>query len=160
MKSLIVSSLFLFFASASHAQAKTLPEFQFTRMDNGAPFTKAGIAKGKKSLILFFDTECIHCRNAIVAYNKDEAKLKDDLVSVYLVTKDKKDHALYFLRTYAPRLSKRKNVTFLSDERNEFITRFQPMKYPSMFLYGKDQKLIRYSDEEKDIPSFIVYLSK
>jgi thiol-disulfide isomerase/thioredoxin len=153
-------ALSLLLPCTSNAQAKVLPEFQFTRMDNGAAFTKANIAKGKKSLIVFFDTECVHCRNAMVAYNKDQAKLKEELVAIYLVSREKKEQALYFVRTYAPELAKKKNLTFLSDTKNEFISRFQPYKFPSMFLYGKDQKLIKYSDEEKDIPSFVSAIGK
>jgi len=46
------------------------------------------------------------------------------------------------------------------DVYNQFIGRFLPKKYPSMFLFGANRQLILYSDEESDIPTFINIFKK
>jgi hypothetical protein len=42
----------------------------------------------------------------------------------------------------------------LQDTKNEFITRFGPRKYPSMFLYAADKKLLGYDDNPANMARF------
>jgi len=60
-----------------------------------------------------------------------------------------------FLKQYGDKLIVKKNVTVLADEKNQFIGKFLPKKFPAMFLFGTNNQLIIYSDEEKEIPLFI-----
>ncbi|MEY4627697.1 MAG: hypothetical protein RLZZ595_23 [Bacteroidota bacterium] len=134
-------------------QVKQIPDFKFTYLQGGGDFTKANITKGKKTLFIFFDTECPHCMQAISKFNENEKSLNN--INILLLTKDKKEAAIPFLKNFGDKLIVKKNTLILSDSYNQFIGRFLPRKYPSLFLFGTDQKLIIYSDEEKDIPQFI-----
>ena len=145
--------LSLFFTQIAISQIKQIPDFKFTRLQSGSDFTRSNITKGTKTLFIFFDTECPHCMQAISEFNENEKYLNG--VNVYLITKDKKEYAIPFLKNFGDKLIIKKNTVLLSDTYNQFIGRFLPRKYPSMFLFGPDQKLIIYSDEEKDIPAFI-----
>jgi thiol-disulfide isomerase/thioredoxin len=151
--------LFLFILSASmvsRSQVKSLPEFSFSRMDNGASFTKKNITPDKKTFFIFFDTECPHCMQAITEYNKQEKSLNN--INVMMITRDPKTDVVSFLKNFGPKLIIKKNVTVLSDKNNQFIARFLPRKFPSMFLFNKNNDLMLYSDEEKDIPKFLTLI--
>jgi thiol-disulfide isomerase/thioredoxin len=150
-------SLLLFVLSAN-AQSKNLPEFTFLKSDKSGTVVNKDILTGKKSLFIFFDITCPHCQEAIKAFNKNAEKLSP--ISVYLVTLDKQASAEKFLSRYATHLYKRKNVTLLFDRYNEFIVKFQPVKYPSIFLYSENRNLELYSDEPHDVPKFLKLIEK
>lgn len=145
--------LLVAFHSLCWSQVKTLPSFSFTRMDNGAAYTQKDISTGKKTFFIFFDTECPHCMQAITEYNKQEKSMNN--INVIMITRDPKNDVLPFLKNFGPKLVAKKNVTVLSDKNNQFIARFLPRKFPSMFLFNQQNQLLLYSDEEKDIPRFL-----
>jgi hypothetical protein len=149
MKQFIIIPFLLCFFSLS-AQIKSLPEFRFFRMDNGAEVTHRNVTLGKKTLFVFFDTECPHCRVAITEYNHHQEKLND--INVFLITRDQKSVVNSFLKEVGSKLIIKKNVTVLLDNQNQFIGKFLPKKFPSMFLFGANRQLMIYTDEEKDIP--------
>ncbi|MEY3060408.1 MAG: hypothetical protein RL000_1760 [Bacteroidota bacterium] len=146
----IFSFLFFLITSTVFSQVRSLPEFRFFRMDNGAEVTHKNVTPGKKTLFVFFDTECPHCRVAITEYNHNQAKLND--INVFLITRDQKAVVNSFLNEVGAKLLTKKNVTVLSDYQNQFIGKFLPKKFPSMFLFGINRQLLIYTDEEKDIP--------
>jgi len=147
----VLFSIFFFLVTSSvFSQVRSLPEFRFFRMDNGAEVTHKNVTAGKKTLFVFFDTECPHCRVAITEYNHNQAKLND--INVFLITRDQKSVVNAFLKEVGSKLIVKKNVTVLSDNQNQFIGKFLPKKFPSMFLFGTNRQLLIYTDEEKDIP--------
>lgn len=147
----VIFSVFFFLITSSvFSQVRSLPEFRFFRMDNGAEVTHKNVTPGKKTLFVFFDTECPHCRVAITEYNHNQAKLND--INVFLITRDQKAVVNSFLNEVGTKLIAKKNVTVLSDNQNQFIGKFLPKKFPSMFLFGPNRQLLIYTDEEKDIP--------
>jgi peroxiredoxin len=144
------SVLLALITSSAIGQVRSLPEFRFFRLDNGAEVTHRNVTPGKKTLFVFFDTECPHCRVAITEYNHQQAKLND--INVFLITRDQKNVVNAFLKEVGSKLIIKKNVTVLSDNQNQFIGKFLPKKFPSMFLFGVNKQLMIYTDEEKDIP--------
>lgn len=153
-----VTFILIFLSIAFHprSQVKKLPEFSFTRMDDGASFTQKNIAAGNKTFFIFFDTECPHCMQAISAYNDNEKSMNN--INMIMITRDPKKDVIPFLKNFGPKLIIKKNVTVLSDKNNQFIARFLPRKFPSMFLFSKSNDLMLYSDEEKDIPKFLTLI--
>lgn len=145
--------VFLMISSLCSAQVKSIPDFSFKKIDNGAVFTEKNIVRGKKSFFIFFDTECPHCFRAITEYNKNHLLMNN--LNIVMVTLDKKDIALDFLKRVGPDLITKKNTVVVLDINNHFIGRFLPVRYPSMFLFGTNKQLILYSHEEVDIPNFI-----
>jgi thiol-disulfide isomerase/thioredoxin len=158
MKYLLLS--IAFFSCSLHfvqGQVKSVPDFTFSRLDNGAEFKSANLVAGKKTLFVFFDTECSHCMQAITEYNSKEKMLNN--INIVLITRDPKSDVQAFLKKYGPILSVKKNTTILFDKNNQFIGKFLPRKFPSMFLFDASKRLMIYSDEEKDIPVIFQMIS-
>jgi hypothetical protein len=155
---LTFSFLFSIFSQTAAGQAKQLPEFSFKRMTDGNDFTQKNLPKGRKSFFLFFDTECPHCRVAVSTWNDNTSILAG--LNAVLVTMDKPSSAVPFLQKNAGKLMAMKNLTLVQDMNRQFIARFLPKKYPSMFLFSESGALIHYTDEEKDIPSIISLIKK
>ena len=139
---------------ALHAQtpAKKIPPFTFYQL-NSTPFSNSNLPKGKKILFVFFDTGCEHCQRSVARYNQHLAELRN--AAVYFVTLDVKAKIDPFMDKYGNNISKEKNVLLLQDRQFQFITRFQPKKYPSMFLYSAQQQLLFYSDEETAVDTIL-----
>ncbi|MFZ9660518.1 MAG: TlpA family protein disulfide reductase [Chitinophagaceae bacterium] len=148
-------AIVIFFVIGSHsfAQSVIIPDFRFARMDNGKDFVKKDIPAGKKTLFVFFDITCPHCKMALTQYNEKSKYLND--INIILITKDDKTEVQQFLNKVAGNLIIKKNLTILSDTYNQFVWKFKPSKYPSMFLYTSKQTLIKYSDEESDVSEFV-----
>jgi peroxiredoxin len=133
---------------AQTTPAKTLPEFEFHRLDQSA-FTNKDLPSGKILFFIFFDSDCDHCQRAIHQIREDSKSFQQ--TAIILVSLDGKDKINHFMSSYAPRLMAQKNVTILQDTGNQFIARFKPLRYPAMFLYSIDKKLIDYEDNELSV---------
>ena len=75
--------------------------------------------------------------------------------AVYLITQDVKSKIEAFMNKYGQNLRARKNITLLQDLKLEFIQKFKPKKYPSLFLYSANKNLILYDDNEQNLPDFL-----
>lgn len=139
---------------ALHAQtpAKKIPPFTFYQLDNTA-FANSNLPKGKKILFVFFDTGCEHCQRSVARYNQHMAELRN--AAVYFVTLDFKEKIDRFMDKYGSNIRKEGNVLILQDRQFQFISRFQPKKYPSMFLYSPQQQLLFYSDDETAVDTIL-----
>ena len=132
--------------------AKKIPPFTFYQLNNTA-FTNGNLPKGKKILFVFFDTGCEHCQRSVARYNLHMAELRN--AAVCFVTLDVKAKIDPFMDKYGSNIRREKNVLILQDRQFQFITRFQPKKYPSMFLYSAQQQLLFYSDEETAVDTML-----
>jgi thiol-disulfide isomerase/thioredoxin len=135
-----------------------MPDFRFVRMSDGRPFTRNELNPGKKTLFVFFDTECPHCMQAVSAWNDNHTSLNG--INTVLLTMDPPIAAIPFLKNFADKLIPNKNLVTAIDPNRQFIARFLPKKYPSMFLFSEKGDLLQYTDEEKDIPSLIRNIRK
>jgi peroxiredoxin len=135
--------------------AKHIPEFTFYKLDNTV-FRSSDIQSGKPIFFVFFDSGCEHCQHAMHEIDLHFNKFKNS--SVYLVTLDGVQTINNFMVLYAPRLSRRRNVIILRDLKNEFISKFNPRKYPSMLLYSPKGSLIAYEDDDKNISGIYNHL--
>jgi thiol-disulfide isomerase/thioredoxin len=148
----IILSLFISVNIAAQTPAATIPDFTFYKFDKTA-FTNKDLATGKKIFFVFFDTECDHCQHGIQYLNQHQKEL--DKVAVYLLTLDNPAKAAAFLGKYGNNLINKKNILLLQDTKNQFILKFSPRKYPSLFLYSPQKKLLVYDDDEKKLPVFL-----
>lgn len=155
MKRVFLSLMVTLLTVTAFAQVPTpgtdLPKAQFYTM-NGKVFSTDMIPKGTKSLLMFFDATCDHCQKVAAAISKRSKDITG--VQLYLLTQDEDRSINYFMDNFAKPLKTLKNVTILKDKDLVFIPLFHPKQYPSLYLYGKDKKLILYSSNEKDVDKF------
>ncbi len=136
---------------SAQAPAETIPDFNFLRL-NKSSFTNNNLEPGKMLFFIFFDSECEHCQRTIQHVNQHYQDFKK--AAIYLITLDNAENINRFMSKYGNKLISKKNVTLLQDFKNEFIWKFRPRKYPSIFLYSAKKKLILYDDDEKSLPLF------
>jgi len=151
MKPILTTLILAVFFSADVAAqqpAAKLPDFRFFKQDK-SPFANKDLTPGKKLLFIFFDVTCDHCQRAMTTFNEHSSELKN--VAAYLISLDNPASVNQFMNKYGKNLLHKKNVTILLDLQNQFISRFGPRKYPSMFLYSPGRKLILYEDDDKNV---------
>jgi peroxiredoxin len=122
-----------------------LPAFHFNTMDHRV-FSNADLPKNRLVLFVFFDPECEHCQHTLRTMDQHDKAYQN--AAVYLVSMASPDKINLFAATYAPHLSTHKNVLLLRDETGEFIMKFKPTRYPSLYLYSTDKSLLDYEDNE------------
>ena len=159
MKFIVSTAAIIFFSTVMCAQApaETLPDFTFFKLDKKV-FTNKDLATGKMLFFVFFDTDCDHCQHAMQYldhHSKDFGK-----AAIYLVTLDDQGKIDRFMKQYGPGLKTKKNITILQDTQNQFLVKFKPRKYPSMYLYSAQKKLIHYDDNEKKVADFSSQINK
>ena len=148
----ILFSLFIMGSATAQIPAATIPDFTFYKFNKTA-FTNKEIATGKLLFFVFFDTECEHCQHGIQYLNQHQKELAN--AAVYLISLDNREKVTAFLNKYGSNLTGKKNIQLLQDVNNQFILRFKPRKYPSLFLYSSQKKLLMYDDDEKKLPDFL-----
>ena len=132
--------------------AQRVPDFNFFRL-NKSLFTNKDLAPGKMLFFVFFDADCDHCQHAMQYISKHYNEFKK--TAIYLITLDSHEKINGFMSKYGSGLLNKKNVTILQDPQYEFINKFKPKKYPSMFLYSAKRELMMYEDDEKNLGGFV-----
>ena len=145
------------FTTEAQVPSEMVPDFNFLRLDK-KPFTNKDLAQKLPLFFVFFDTDCDHCQHAIQYLDGHYNDFKK--AAIYLVTLDGPEKINLFLSRYGSNLASKNNVTILQDSRNDFINKFKPRKYPSMFLYSPEKKLVLYDDNEKNMDQFAKKISK
>lgn len=159
MKHIIIAlAVFLLLKTDVSAQtpAKTIPPFNFKRL-NKKEFTNKELEPGKLLFFVFFDTECDHCQRSVQYIDQHYGEFKK--TAIYLITLDSLVKIDGFMNKYANNLKNKKSVTILQDTRDEFIRKFGPRKYPSLFLYSANKELILYEDSEQALPAVSKYIN-
>jgi peroxiredoxin len=157
LQNIRVSLIILFFSSMvsfkTYAQtpAQTIPTFTFYKLDK-TPFTNKNVTTGKEVLFIFFDVTCDHCQHTISSLSKRISECSK--IAIYLISQEDKTAINTFLNKYGKNLPSQKNVTILQDSKDQFITKFSPRKYPSVFLYSSQKKLLLYDDEDQYLEKF------
>jgi arsenate reductase-like glutaredoxin family protein len=108
-------------------------------------FTNKNLEAGKMLFFVFFDSDCDHCQHAISYINQHITEFKK--TPIYLITLDSREKINQFMAKYGANLKDKKNITLLQDRKYEFLPKFKPRKYPAMYLYSTQKKLIHYDDE-------------
>jgi peroxiredoxin len=136
---------------AAQAPAQTVPAFTFKKL-NEATFSTRDLCNGKLLFFVFFDADCDHCQRSIQYIGQHYQEFK--ALAIYLISLDSMEKIKWFINKYGYNLKDKKNVTILRDIRNEFIQKFGPRKYPSLFLYSEKRELMLYEDNEQNLYRF------
>ena len=132
--------------------AKTIPAFTFYSL-SGKAFTQKDLPAGRQLFFVFFDPGCEHCQKTIGNMNKQPASFANAAMIMLSMAPVKQVED--FVSTYATALKRQKYFTLLQDRQYQFITRFKPKKYPSLFLYSAAHELLLYADNEEMLPTFV-----
>lgn len=154
MKHLLSTLLFLFVLTAQ-AQVKTLdklPAFTVTKLD-GTTFTQKDVAPGKYALFVYFNPGCPHCQNAFKTLNTKIAELPANVV-IYPVSFKGEEPTRKFMERYAPQLSALKQVTYLIDDKETFGAAFNVQRFPSMYMFSPDGKLVYFEEDASKVMNF------
>ena len=137
----------LIFSVSLKAQipAAVIPEFNFFKLDQ-KPFVNKDLAGGKLLFFVFFDPTCEHCQHSVQYMNANYNSYKK--ASIYMISMSPELQINQFMNKYGKDLKAKPNITLLQDRKNEFILKFKPKKYPGLFLYSSQKKLIVYSDDD------------
>ena len=138
-------------SSLAQEPVKTIPAFRFSTLD-GTVFNQTNLTTGKMLFFVFVDTDCDHCQHAMQYINRYHQEFKK--VAIYLVSMANPARIIQFMNSFGKNLVGQKQVVLLQDTRYDFISKFKPKKYPGMFLYSADKKLLLYGDDEKKIYQF------
>lgn len=154
MKYLLSKLLFLFVLTAQ-AQLKIsdkLPAFTVTKLD-GTTFTQNNVAQGKYALFVYFNPSCPHCQNAFKTLNEKIAELPTN-VMIYPVSYRSAEPTHKFMERYAPQFSVLDKVTYLIDNKETFGAAFNVQRFPSMYLFSPEGKLIYFEEDASKVMEF------
>ena len=155
----IVTLLFLSLSLHGYGQlavppAAKMPDFGFVAA-NGKTVTPADIPRNSPVLIVFVDVDCEHCQKAVHCMNDSAALFSR--VPLYMVSMATESRLQAFVHQYGPALKAR----WLRDPDARNMVRFRPVRYPAMFLYSPEKRLLDYEDNaeslfriERDIRAF------
>jgi peroxiredoxin len=139
-----VIALLLILAQPGPNPATTLPGFTFLDA-GGKQFTNANLPHNTATLIVFVDVDCDHCQKAVRHMNDSAALFSR--IPLYMVSMAERTSLQAFARKYGPRLK----AQWLRDPNAASMVRFRPVRYPAMFLYSPDQRLLDYEDNVETI---------
>ncbi|QEC53943.1 AhpC/TSA family protein [Anseongella ginsenosidimutans] len=150
-RKIIVSFLFFFCAGAfAHAQEipYTIPEFTFYKMDD-TPFTREDLSRTSNIVFVFFSTTCHHCQDETRAMGEHSGDF--DQSTLYFISKENKSDIRKFMDTYGKQLKDKSNVHVLRDPQSEFVLKFNPTQYPSVYIYTPTRQLVKHFSGETPI---------
>ncbi|MXV14185.1 peroxiredoxin family protein [Hufsiella ginkgonis] len=147
-------------SAGAHAQLAINSEmpskFKFYKLSDSSGFGKANFEKGKKSLVIFFDAGCEHCQQEMLAINKRLDEFRN--VHFYLVSMDKKPAVERFMKRFAGNLENNKSVTILLDPEQSFVPTFFPERFPGLYIFSADQKLVWHKDGQRELDELLAAL--
>ena len=155
----LILSLFVFTFQACTSQTtnsnapQSVPEFTFYTLKGNQAVSRTSLALQGNIVFVFFDTGCSHCRVEMKAMSENFDKISS--ANFYLVSQQDPALVTDFMNTYAKSLLDKPNVTVLLDRNFEFLAKFNPVQYPSVYVFGQDRKLKTYFDGEQPIEKTI-----
>lgn len=151
--SVLFVSLLINFNLSAQEKPQSLPKFAIQDADGNA-FSEKDLAHNKYIVFVYFNPTCPHCQRAFKTLNENVAKLDNNMV-VYGVTVGDKGNSLFFMKKYAPVLNEQSNFKILMEKDRAFATVFGVERYPSIYLYSPDKKLLSFEQDEKKTLSFL-----
>lgn len=157
MKFLKTFAVLFLIAGSLYAQdpAKQMPDFKFVDT-KGESFNRANLNKSHKTLIVFFDATCPHCQKAGEYFNAHLKDLKP--YNVLFVTMDENKAIDLFMKDHAPLIPNDKHIKILRDTNYYFVPNFLPKRYPAIYIYGPNQELQFYTNDDKELENVLKHL--
>lgn len=137
-------------AGGAHAQNPpyVIPEFTFYQLDD-TPFTRDDLTKTSNIVFVFFSTTCHHCQNETRAMGEHFGDFSQS--TLYFISKEGKDDIRKFMDIYGKTIKDKPNVHVLRDPQSEFVLKFNPTQYPSVYIYTPTRQLVKHFSGETPI---------
>lgn len=151
----LLSTLLFFFLLSAQSQVKTLdklPVFSVIKLD-GTSFTQKEVVPGKYALFVYFNPSCPHCQSAFKTLDAKIAELPANVV-IYPVSFKGEAPTRKFMERYTPQLSKLDNVIYLIDNKETFGAAYNVQRFPSMYLFSPDGKLVYFEEDAAKVMNF------
>lgn len=157
----LMLALFLFSLvgkAQNAAQPVVLPQFSFAELSGGKAITNADLPRSAKKVFIFYDPGCGHCQEEAEAIGKNLDKFEG--VHFYFISMQDKPLIEEYVRKYGKRLVNQKQVKFLHDSKYEFVGKFHPKQFPSLYVYSADNRLLGYADGPKKISDILKLVNR
>ena len=151
--SVLIVSLLINLNLSAQEKPQLLPNFAIQDTD-GNTFSEKDLAHNKYIVFVYFNPTCPHCQRAFKTLNENVAKLGNNM-TVYGITVGDKGNSLFFMKKYAPALNERSNFKLLLEKDKAFTTVFGVERYPSIYLYSPDKKILSFEQDEKKVLNFL-----
>src|SRR5690606_40099222 len=100
-------------------------------------------------VFVFFSTTCHHCQDETQAMGKNFSDFSQS--TLYFISREEKGEIEKFMNVYGKDLKDKANVHVLRDPRSEFIVKFSPSQYPSVYVYTPTRRLVKHFSGETPI---------
>ncbi|MCW8313315.1 redoxin domain-containing protein [Sphingobacterium sp. InxBP1] len=137
------------------AQApKVLPAFSFDEVYQAGRFSSDKLPKAGYIVLDFYDPGCGHCQKMGAGIAQNLPRFKN--VHFYFISMNDKPYVDGFINMHAKPLRNAQNVKFLFDPGTQFIEKFNPTNYPSLYVYdAKTKTLLQHLDGEDDVKKLL-----
>jgi thiol-disulfide isomerase/thioredoxin len=129
---------------------QSLPDFSFYNLDS-IQVSRASLASGKPTLLIYFNSECEHCQYEATELVKNAPKLES--ANVVLVSSESIHKIKAFYQKY--NLFKIKHLHILKTTTQNFYDYFGETSVPSIFIYSADNQLIKHFKGETKIEAIL-----
>lgn len=117
---------------------EVLGEFSFDTLE-GKPFGHTDLPNDMPMALLYFNTDCPHCSAEVDDILRHPTLL--DSVYFLMISRQKPERLFQFV--HAKNLVSWKNVAVVTDARDLFPKTFGTAMVPTLFIYGKDWRLVK-----------------
>lgn len=133
----------------------TIPEFTFYQLDE-TPFTREDLSKTSNIVFVFFSTTCHHCQDETQAMGERFSDFSQS--TLYFISREPKADIVKFMNSYGKALKGKPNVKVLQDPASEFVLKFNPTQYPSVYIYSPTRQLVKHFSGETPVEEIIAVL--
>lgn len=136
-------------------QLITIPSFNFNTL-KGTTFSKTNLKGNLNTVFIFFNSECEFCQHEAQSISDNLLELKD--TQILFISFETIDIINDFSETY--NLNNTPHIIFLNDSTQSFSSEFGVTSFPYIFIYGKDQMLIKKHKGQLNALAIIKTLKK
>jgi len=117
---------------------EVLQEFSFETLE-GKSFNHNDFPNDMPVALLYFNTDCPHCSAEMDDIQRHPTLL--DSVYFLMISRQKQERVSQFV--HEKNLLSWKNIAVVTDARNLFPKIFGTAMVPTLFIYGKDRRLVK-----------------
>ena len=134
---------------------KTIPDFSFRTLEN-QPFTQDDLQKDTATAFIYFNSGCDYCQHEAKSIKKHIKEFTN--TQLIFVSDESIDQIRDFAKQY--KLYTYDHITFLSDPRDDFTTRFDATSVPFILIYDKKQRLVKKHKGQLKAEKLLALVSK